>query len=122
MTYSMLSASEQYRVRTVVQLTIAQLERASLVIIDGADILDQPARGKLLQTVLKNGIPSIICMTHNKPDTAPYLAAANAGQTYWVSDGTCRAYPFAAPEKTDTSKSGFLDGMRQKSRDDGVAA
>lgn len=94
--YQMLSASEQYRVRVILQLAIAQLERASITIIDGADILDQSGRGKLLQAVIKTGIPTIICMTLNKPDMAPNLAQAGVGISYWVSDGSCA--PFAAPQ------------------------
>ncbi len=61
-----------------------------LLIIDGADILDQGARGRLLKMVLNSGIPAIICMTLNKPDMAPDLSAAGAGVTYWVENGTCK--------------------------------
>lgn len=89
--YQMLSASEQFRVRTVLQLAIARLESASVVIIDGADILDQGGRGKLLAMVKDTGLPTIICMTLNKPDAAPDLAAAGIGETYWIENGACRA-------------------------------
>jgi hypothetical protein len=58
------------------QLAIAKIENSDLIIIDGADILDQGARGRLLQAVRSIGIPTIICMTLNKPDMAPNLAAA----------------------------------------------
>ncbi len=85
--YQMLSASEQFRVRTVLQLAIAKLEQASVVIIDGADILDQGGRGKLLTMVKDAGMPTVICMTLNKPDGAPDLAAAGIGNTYWIENG-----------------------------------
>jgi hypothetical protein len=88
--YQMLSASEQFRVRVVLQVAIAQLENADLIIIDNADILDQSGRGRLLQIVMKSGIPAIICMTLNKPDMAPNLASAGAGATYWVEGNTCK--------------------------------
>ena len=134
--YPMLSASEQFRVRTVLQLAIAQIENASLVIIDGADILDQGARGKLLPAVRNIGIPTIICMTLNKPDMAPNLAAAGAGFTYWVEGNTCKPVEIAnasakpkvavraAQEEqsitpADTAK-GFMRTLQEKR--DGAAA
>lgn len=89
--YQMLSASEQFRVRAVLQLAIARLESASVVIIDGADILDQGGRGKLLTMVKDTGMPTVVCMTLNKPDAAPDLAAAGIGKTYWIENGVCRA-------------------------------
>lgn len=88
--YHMLSASEQFRVKTVLQLAIAQMEKSAIVIIDGADILDAKGRGKLLTTVNNIGIPAIICMTLNKQDQAPNLAQMGAGKTYWVDKGTCK--------------------------------
>ena len=43
--------------------------------------------------VLQAGLPTIICMTLNKPDMAPNLAQAGVGISYWVADGGCT--PFA---------------------------
>lgn len=87
--YQMASGSEQFRIRTVLQLAIAQLEKAGLVIIDGADILDKDGRSRLLNLVVGIGIPAVVCMTLNRPDMAPDLAAAGVGTTYWVENGTC---------------------------------
>lgn len=87
--YQMASASEQFRVRTVLQIAVAQLEKAGLVIIDGADILDRDGRSNLLNLMVGTGIPTVICMTLNRPDMAPDLAAAGVGATYWVANGTC---------------------------------
>lgn len=127
--YQMFSASEQFRVRAILQLAIAQLEKASLVIIDNADILDQGGRGKLLQAVLKAGIPAVICMTLNKPDMAPNLAAAGAGATYWVEGNSCKPVqihkPVAQSAMTATVKppaanatpdqpKGFMQKLREK--------
>jgi hypothetical protein len=88
--YPMLSASEQFRVRTILQLAIAMLENSSLVIIDGADILDKPSRKNLLQMLMNCKMHAIICMTMNKPDGAPDLQKAGIGITYWVENGTCQ--------------------------------
>jgi AAA domain len=133
--YQMLSASEQFRVRTVLQVAIAQLENADLIIIDNADILDQPGRGKLLQVVMKAGIPAIICMTLNKPDMAPNLASAGAGATYWVEGNTCKpveivntgvkpnvAAPVAAAQEPPpvTPAKAFIQKLHEKR--DGAAA
>ena len=125
--FAMLSASEQFRVKTVLQLAIAQLEKASLVIIDGADILDQGGRGKLLQAVLKVGIPAIICMTLAKPEAAPNLAAVGAGVTYWIEGNTCRpvqilkpvaqsaiSTPARAESEPVPSGKGFMQKLQEK--------
>lgn len=88
--YPMLSASEQFRVRTVLQVSIAQLEGSALVIIDGADILDNAGRAKLLSMVIASQIPTLICMTLGKPDKAPDLVAAGVGNTYWIDGGVCQ--------------------------------
>jgi hypothetical protein len=89
-TYPMLSASEQFRVRSVLQMAIAKLEGSALLIIDGADILDKTGRMRLLNAVMRTQIRTIICMTLNKPEMAPNLAEAGVGITYWVENGTCR--------------------------------
>lgn len=97
--YPMLSASEQFRMHTVLQVAIAKLEKASVIIIDGADILDKPGRGRLLNMVMNTMIPTIICMTLNKPDMAPNLAQAGIGVTYWVENGTCQPVGGAVSER-----------------------
>ena len=75
--------------RAALQIAIAQLEKAGLVIIDGADILDKDGRARLMNLVVGLGIPAVVCMTLNRPDMAPDLAAAGVGATYWVEKGTC---------------------------------
>jgi hypothetical protein len=95
-TYPMLSASEQFRVRTVLQLAIAMLEKSALVIIDGADILDKGGRGKLLTMLVNSKMPALICMTLNNPTQAPDLAKAGVGATYWIEGGICK--PIASAE------------------------
>jgi hypothetical protein len=90
--YIMLSASEQFRIRVILQIAIAQMQGDGLLIIDGADILDTAGRGALLSAVAGSRIPAIICMTLPRPDAAPPLARANAGRNYWVECGTAREY------------------------------
>lgn len=95
--FQMLSASEQFRVKTVLQVALAKLEKSAIVIIDGADILDQAGRGGLLNMLLEAEMPAIICMTVNGPDKVPNLAEAGCGVTYWIEKGMCA--PVAAKVK-----------------------
>lgn len=85
--YMLLSQSEQFRVRVVLQVAMAQLDASAAVIIDGADILDGPGRGDLVELLVAAGIPAIICMTLGRRDLVPDLAAAGYGRAYWLDEG-----------------------------------
>lgn len=85
--YFLLSASEQFRVRVVLQLAMAQIEGASLVVIDGADILDGPARSGLIAMLSACGIPALVCMTLSRIELMPDLAEAELGSSYWIEAG-----------------------------------
>lgn len=85
--YPLLSASEQFRAKTVLQVAIAMLEKSSLVIIDGADILDRDGRDGLFSMIMGSGLHAVICMTLNSPKTAPDLSTSGVGTTYWVERG-----------------------------------
>lgn len=87
--YNMLSESEQFRVRTALQIAIAKLENAGIVIIDGADILDKKWRVGLLNAVVNSEIPTVICMTVANPGLVPNLSDMGCGVTYWVENATC---------------------------------
>lgn len=91
--YAVLSASEQYRVRAAVHLTVAATQGSKAVIFDGADVLDADGRNglfALLDEAGKQGIYSVVGMTLDRAQDAPDLAEAKMGQTYWVSDGIAR--------------------------------
>jgi membrane protease subunit (stomatin/prohibitin family) len=85
--YALLSTSEQYRVRTVLQLAMARLEGADAVIVDGADILDAPSRGGLFEMLTKTGIPAVVCMTLSRREQCPDLAKLELGRSYWLAGG-----------------------------------
>lgn len=91
--FHMCSESEKFRIRTVVQIAVAQVERADLIIIDGADIVEPALRGKLLQTVEQARIPAVMCVTLSSMEKAPNLADMMLGNTYWVAGASC-ASPF----------------------------
>lgn len=87
--YALLSASEQYRVRAVLQVAIAQRDGSQMVIFDGADILDASGRdGLFVLLQVEPRIPSaIVAMTIARQALVPDLQSAGLGHAYWVSEG-----------------------------------
>jgi hypothetical protein len=85
--YALLSASEQFRVRVVLQLAMAQLDGSAMVIVDGADILDAPGRQELFAMLSDAGLPALVTMTLPIRDRMPDLAAAGLGRSYWLAAG-----------------------------------
>ena len=85
--YMLLSNSEQYRLRIVLQIAMAKLDKSALVVIDGADILDQTGRNGLIKVLCMADVPALVAMTLSKPETAPDLEAKNVGASYWISNG-----------------------------------
>jgi hypothetical protein len=51
--YALLSTSEQYRVRAVLQLAMAQLDGSQMVVFDAADVLDGTTRSGLFAMLEK---------------------------------------------------------------------
>jgi hypothetical protein len=82
--YPLLSASEQFRVRVILQVAMAKLDGSALVLIDAADILDGPGRADLFELLRTAGVPAIVCMTLARREQAPDLAVAGLGRTYWI--------------------------------------
>lgn len=87
--YALLSASEQYRVRAILQLAIAQRDGSQLVIFDGADILDGRGRNGLLSLLHSLTFHAIVAMTINDRKDVPNLNTAEMGRSYFVVDGVC---------------------------------
>ena len=88
--YALLSSSEQFRSRAALQLAMARLDQSSMVVIDGADILDAPARSGLFALLDEAGLPALVCMTLNRREQVPDLEAAGLGQSYWISGGVAQ--------------------------------
>jgi hypothetical protein len=84
---SLCSESEKFRVRAILQLTIAAKEQALLVVIDGADILDRDGRNGLFGLLGALEIPAVIGMTISKREDMPDLARAGLGNSVWIEDG-----------------------------------
>jgi hypothetical protein len=85
--YELLSASEQYRTRVVLQVAIARLEQASMVVIDAADILDSSTRSGLLDLLIEAGLPALVALTLSRPEQVPDLARAGLGSSIWIERG-----------------------------------
>ena len=83
----LLSDSEKYRVKAVLQLAIALYDKSPLVIYDGADILDASGRNGLFQMMGSVDINFLVCMTVADRKKVPDLAAAGMGASFWVSQG-----------------------------------
>jgi hypothetical protein len=85
--YPLLSSSEQYRVRVVLQLAMAALDGSDMVVLDAADILDAPTRSGLFALLDFAKIAAIVCMTLSRRDQVPNLESMGAGRSYWLQDG-----------------------------------
>jgi len=83
--YGLLSASEQFRVRTVLQVALADLDGSDAVIIDAADILDRGGRNGLFSMLRVAGMRALVCMTMNDVKDVPDLSRASGlGRSYWI--------------------------------------
>lgn len=85
--WTILSESERYRVRVLLQMAVALRERAAAVVIDAADILDKAGRNGLMKLLMHAAVPALVCMTIQAPSDVPDLRAANIGESYWIQDG-----------------------------------
>lgn len=85
--YALLSESEQYRTRAIVQAAQAATDGSALVVFDRADILDREGRNGLFRLALHLALPAVVCMTANLPGDVPDLAARGMGRTLWLEGG-----------------------------------
>ena len=89
--YALLSASEQYRARAVLQTALAIKDGSDIVILDGADILDVDGRNGLFSMIAAvsqdSTIQFIVGMTINRPDQVPDLSDMGLGASFWIENG-----------------------------------
>lgn len=85
--YPLLSESEKFRVKIILQMTFAQIDGSDAVIIDAADILDKQGRNGLFKLVMSCGKNALILMTMDKQEDIPDLSSRNMGNSYWVENG-----------------------------------
>ncbi len=99
--YPLLSTSEQYRVRAVLQVAMARLDNSAMVVLDAADVLDGTTRSGLFALLEDSGLPALVCMTLTRRQQVPDIAAAGLGQSYWLEGGNCTALSRAVPEAAE---------------------
>lgn len=81
--YGDCSVSEQWRVRTVVQVAIAAVDGSAMVLVDGIDVLDKNQRVGVFKLLRFAKIPALVGGTMPR-DVAPDLKRLKLGRTYWV--------------------------------------
>ncbi len=86
--WQLLSESERYRVRVLLQVAVAVQDGSAALVIDAADILDKPGRNGLVSLLRYVALPAVVCMTIPTPSEVPDLRAAGLGESYWIHDGT----------------------------------
>lgn len=79
------SKSEVYRAQTVLQMAIAKIDGSSVIVIDGADILDRRGRNGLFGALMKIQLPSLVCMTIDAREKLPDISKIG-GKSYWLAD------------------------------------
>ena len=85
--YALLSTSEQYRVRAVMQAAMARIRGDDMVVLDAANVLDGVTRSGLFQLLIAAGLSAVVCMTLTRRGQVPDLAAVNLGASYWLDNG-----------------------------------
>lgn len=88
--YALLSASQQFRARVILQIAMARIDKSAAVVIDAADILDRAGRNGLFALLRSVGLPALVTSTANAPDEVPRLAAAGIGRSYWIENATTK--------------------------------
>jgi hypothetical protein len=81
------SASEQFRCAVTLQVMMAMFDGSTMVLIDGADILDKNGRNGLFQMLLSCGREAIVALTIlGGRDNVPALSKIG-GVGYWIEAG-----------------------------------
>lgn len=86
--YLMLSESEQYGTRAVIQAAIAMRDGSEVLIFDRADILTKAGRNGLFRLCKATGLRCLMLMSASTPDELPRLKDGNA--TLWIEQGVVR--------------------------------
>lgn len=85
--FALLSGSEQFICRGVLQMALSVLSGDNMIIFDGSDILDRVDRQKFFGALLKLGKTVIISMTILKKEETPNFKNLKAGKSFWIENG-----------------------------------
>lgn len=100
--YGLCSESEKWRARLALQVALAKLGHASIMLVDALDIVEGPARGGIVKALSGIGIPTIVAMTAGStaPAAAPEIGGkAKLGVSYWIEAGETMLLADAPREK-----------------------
>lgn len=83
-------SSIRWRINVSIQVALAALSKAPLVLIDAADILDKQGRNGLFRIMARkvNQIAFIVTMTANEREDLPNLTDKGLGKTLWLENGS----------------------------------
>ena len=84
--YILLSESEKYRVRITLQISIAKLQKADVIILDGAEILDKNGKNGMFKVLLQYKIKAFIGMMFSDITKVPNMGKFGI-KSYWVEKG-----------------------------------
>lgn len=85
--YGLLSESEKFRTRVLLQLALAKKEGAPLVVVDAADILDKGGRAGFFRMLHGSGQRCLVCMTYGSKENLPPIGKLKNSQTVWINNG-----------------------------------
>jgi hypothetical protein len=81
----MLSQSEVFRVRVVLQVAMTLIDGSAAVVVDAADVLDKGGRNGLVRLLISTERPALVAMTMAREDV-PRMGSL--GSSYWIEGGT----------------------------------
>lgn len=84
--YAMMADNEKFRVRVILQLAQALIDKSQAVVIDGAEILDNRGREGLIMLLVEKEFQAIVAMTM-PPEKAPDLEKMGVGVTIIMTNG-----------------------------------
>lgn len=97
--FALMSESEKFRTRCILQVAFAEMDGSYAVVIDGADVLDVPARMQLFKMLLKKGTRAVVTITLGGKEEIPaWIGKAmngTKGNAYWVEKGVASEALFA---------------------------
>lgn len=82
----LISGSAQWRVRLAMQIAISQVLGDSMVLIDGADILDSENRNSLVKLLIKLKLRAVVAITIDSKEKIPNFEKVG-GFSHWIEDG-----------------------------------
>lgn len=83
--YDLLSQSERWRVDAALAVELGRRDGSSLIVLDGADVLDAKGRSGLLSMLFETGVAALVTMT--APRSQAQKLADSGVATAWIERG-----------------------------------